>query len=187
MIYECKDCRYVTEKKSSYDKHLKSKKHLSKCLPVKMETISDKKNEYNREELIEKINKECKGHMGAMTDIVIEADVSAFDKLLMAYHEMCNRKDYDVEKYKYIIRYNIKQLLYVTNHYNKISDELIEVKKIANKFYDRVNEVEYINDILLENNSKYLKYKSENDTLKKELEELKASQNLLCKSCLLTL
>jgi len=45
MIYECKDCRYVTEKKSSYDKHLKSKKHLSKCLPVKMETISDKKNE----------------------------------------------------------------------------------------------------------------------------------------------
>jgi hypothetical protein len=187
MLYECKDCRYVTERKSNYDKHLNSKKHLSKCLPVNI--ISDK---YNREELLEQIKKECDGRMEAMTDIVIESDVTAFDKLLMAYHEMCNRTDYDEDKYKYIIRHNIKQLLFVTNHSNRIANELIEFKEIANKFYDRVNELEYVNSILIEHRSRYLEYKTENDSLKKELEELKAChnqmpQNPLCKCCSLNL
>jgi hypothetical protein len=71
MIYECKCCRFVTDKKSNYGNHLKTKRHKDKNIEStnniikKMEEIKKVENDY------EKVKNEIRQPIPGRTDIVI--------------------------------------------------------------------------------------------------------------------
>jgi hypothetical protein len=143
MNYECKCCRYITDKKSSYDKHLTSKKHIKKSIEPPKESDYEKvKNEirqpipgrtdmiintdqmrrlgYNKEKLLNELRDEI---ITPMTHIEIKEEVPMIDHLLMSYYVMSCLEEYDDEKFKYIVKHNMGFIAILLDRYNEAKDE----------------------------------------------------------------
>jgi hypothetical protein len=143
MIYECKCCRYVTDKKSSYDNHLTSKKHKKNNIEPPKESDYEKvKKEirqpipgrtdmvinadqmmrlgYNKEKVLNELREEI---ITPMTHIEFKEDVSLIDQVLMSYYVMSCLEEYDDEKFKYIVKYNMGFIAVLFDRYNEAKDE----------------------------------------------------------------
>jgi hypothetical protein len=177
-MHECKECMFSTEKKSVYNKHMKSEEHKKVLELLKEEetytiTKKDKEKEgYIYEEVIEKVIDECKRDCLFMLPINVKGSDNILEAMLLNYYEIENNQNQSYNsKYKTIVKHNLCRTIELLYRYESLDEECLINKYMLQLMWKELKET-----------------KTENGSLKKELEELKAShnqmsQNLLCKVC----
>jgi hypothetical protein len=159
MIYECECCRYVSDKKGNYDRHLLSKKHNDKNIVSKKNIIEEKvendyekvKNEirqptpgrtdmvitpeqikrlgYNKEKVLNELREE-ENIISPISHIDIQDDIPLLDQLLISYYVMSCLEEYDNEKFKYITKYNTGYIALLFDKYTRLKADAKETLEL---------------------------------------------------------
>lgn len=182
--YECKECSFKCNKKTIYNKHIKSEDHKkilesineNSNITIKKE---DKINEgYNREEVLAMVKREYIEDSLFMLPFNVEGDdIDIIDAMLLVYFEITKNKntEYEDNKYKCIVKHNLCRTIgllesrrIIKSNNEKTEDKLKELQGILSYMY---------ND-LCEHKQLINKLEKENDKLKDENEALRIHQNI---------
>lgn len=182
--YECKECSFKSNKKTVYNKHMKSEEHkklldsINENSNITIKKEDKIKEGYNREEVLEMVKQEYIEDSLFMLPFNVEGDdMDIIDAMLLVYFEITKNKntEYQDNKYKYIVKHNLCRTIgilesrrIIKSNYEKTEDKLKELQGILKYMYNDLCEYKKI----------ITKLEKENDKLKDENEALKIHQSI---------